>query len=972
MNLVMPILAGTILVVLIYIVDKYTPAGKLNYTAKQVIIGILFGCLAIYASEHGIALDGGVLINVRDAAPLSAGLIFGAPAGVISGLIGGGYRFFFGAGDYTRIACTVATILAGLIAALLRTLMFDDKKPNWAYGAGIAFVCEDIHMLLIFILHFDDSATAFDYVQAATIPMVLGNAVAIAISLVAIAILNREKLYKKNVKENIAQTFQRWLVLCIVIAFIFTSLLTYRLQSDTTATQITGVINQTLEDVSQDILDLSSEHLLAATEEVREKYTASENWNSDSLLKLARSCGVAGINVFGADGIITNSSRPDFIGYNMNSGTQSAEFMRLFTEEGMEQYVQEYQPLSYDENLSRKYAAVLLPDGTALQVGYSYEQYKKDIDDTIYEATKNRHIGNTGFVMITDSNWLVVADGDEHNGMHLSELGININTKTMKEKMDYSAEIHGNRYLYSFLLAEGYCIIGAIPETEAYYMRDVSIYVSILLEIIIFAMLFVLVYFLIKQVIIKNLHKINGSLAQITNGNLDVTVNVRSNAEFASLSDDINSTVSTLKDYIAEAAARVDQELEYAKEIQCSSLPTQLPQCSEQEKFDICAKMYTAKEVGGDFYDYYLIDDRHLVFLIADVSGKGIPAALFMMTAKTTLKDLAERGLAANEVFEAANEKLCEGNEAGMFVTACMGILDLKTGQLQFANAGHNPPLVKHRNGDFEYLRVKPGLVLAGMEGVPYRLNEYEVKSGDRIFFYTDGVTEATNAENQLYGEQRLKAFADSHAALGSEAFLDGLKEDIDSFVGEAPQFDDITMLIFDYFGGKLMEEERTFPAKLEALQDVQAFYEEALEAAGCPMKTQIAVSIAIEEVFVNIAHYAYVKAENAEAGNPAETAETASAELAGKPAETAVPAEGEEAVFAGFCFEPDTRMATFELRDNGIPFDPLSHEEPDITLSADERDIGGLGILITRKTMDSVEYSYENGQNVLTMKKKI
>ena len=796
MNLILPVLISAAMVVALYLAEKHTAARKLPYKVKQLIIGLLFGGLAIYASEHGITYED-IVVNVSDAASLCAGLIFGAPAGIISGLIGGLYRFFLGTGDYTRVGSAISSILIGCIAALLRNLMFDDKKPTWLYGAGIACVCEDIRMLLIFLLHLDDAATAYSYVEKCTIPMVIGNAIAIAIPLVVVALLSREKLYNRKNVENIAQTFQRWLLLCVLSAYCLTSLFTYRLQSNITEKQVTDTIDQMITDVSQDILDTSNSNLLKVTRNVEEEYMTSSDWNSESLLELANSYDVFNINVINSDGIIINSSATEYIGFDMNSGKQSQEFMCLFN--GETEYVQDYQALTYDSNMNGKYAGVLLSDGTVLQVGYSYEQYRKDIDDVIYDATKNRHIGSNGFIMICDENWLVVADGDVHNGMNLSEIGITIDTDTMKEQEKYTAEIGGEEYLYSFLFTEGYCIIGAIPETEAHYMRDVSLYISVIVEIIIFATLFILVYILIKKVIINNLREINNSLAQITSGNLNVTVNVRSNAEFVSLSDDINSTVSTLKKYIAEAAARIDKELEYAKEIQCSSLPSTFPAFPDQDAFDIYAQMFTAKEVGGDFYDFYMLDENTIAFLIADVSDKGIPASLFMMTAKTTIKDLAERGLPVNEIFREANEKLCEGNDAAMFVTACMGILDLRTGKLQFANAGHNPPLVKHRDGTFEYLKMKSGLVLAGIEGSVYQLNEYELHSGDRIFLYTDGVTEATNAEKVLYGEERLKAFMDAHGELNAKELLSGLKMDIDEFVGEAPQFDDITMLMFDY-----------------------------------------------------------------------------------------------------------------------------------------------------------------------------
>jgi sigma-B regulation protein RsbU (phosphoserine phosphatase) len=315
---------------------------------------------------------------------------------------------------------------------------------------------------------------------------------------------------------------------------------------------------------------------------------------------------------------------------------------------------------------------------------------------------------------------------------------------------------------------------------------------------------------------------------------------------------------------------------------------------------------------------------------------------MFMMTAKTIIKDLAESGMAVNDIFTKANEKLCENNESGMFVTAWMGILDLTTGKLQFANAGHNPPLLKRANGDFEYLKTRAGFVLAGMEGVRYRAAELTLCHGDRVFLYTDGVTEATNGENKLYGEDRLIAFMNQKASAGATEFLPALKANIDEFVGEAPQFDDITMLMFDYKpkqGGVQMMN-KTFPARTEVLSDVLGFVDQTLESCECPMKIQTAICVAIEEVFVNVAHYAYT--------------------------------DGEGDVTLGIEFDAASREITFRMTDKGTPFDPLKKPDPDITLSVEEREIGGLGIFITKKTMDTVSYAYENGENVLTMIKKI
>jgi sigma-B regulation protein RsbU (phosphoserine phosphatase) len=315
---------------------------------------------------------------------------------------------------------------------------------------------------------------------------------------------------------------------------------------------------------------------------------------------------------------------------------------------------------------------------------------------------------------------------------------------------------------------------------------------------------------------------------------------------------------------------------------------------------------------------------------------------MFMMTAKTIIKDLAESGMSVNDIFTKANEKLCENNESGMFVTAWMGILDLTTGKMQFANAGHNPPVLKRANGAFEYLKMRAGFVLAGMEGIRYRASELTLCPGDRLFLYTDGVPEATNSENELYGEDRLLKFMNKNAMAEAIEFLPSLKADIDAFVGEAPQFDDITMLMFDYkpkHGGARMMN-KTFPAKIEALSDVLGFVDQTLESFECPMKIQTAICVAIEEVFVNVAHYAY--------------------------------GEGEGDMTLGIGYDGESREITFQMTDKGTPFDPLKKPDPDITLSAEEREIGGLGIFITKKTMDSLAYAYENGENILTMVKKI
>ena len=939
MRLAIPIMINCFLVLCVYLVDKYTRVKNLPYMAKQILIGVLFGCVSAFASSYGVEWLGAV-VNVRDAAPLSAGLIFGAPAGIISGCIGGLYRWFsvyWGGGTYTQLACSIATILAGFMAAGLRKLMFDNKKPTWGYGVCIAVTCEVIHMILIFITNMDNSSQAFEFVKGATLPMVIGNAVAVGCAIIIVSLLSHERLRLKKDSEQISSTFQRWLLACIVIAYLITSCFTYILQNGMVQIETQEIFTTAINDVETDIKEKSDAHLLGIAKEVKDEYERDANV---SLQELVEKYGIKEINVVNSDGIILKSSDLTTINYDMNSKEQSKEFVDALREKN--EFVQKYGPRGKDESEWRKYAAINLNDGGFIQVGYEPDQFHDVLDKYVIDFTKNRHVGNNGFVAVCDENLTIVTDRDGYAGAPLATIGIDAPKDMLEGKTSTSlsyADIHDARYMYVFKFVEGYCIIAAMPEAEATFMRDASIYTSIFMQVIIFATLFVFIYILIKRVIINNLQKINDTLGKITKGDLDVTVDVRSSREFSSLSDDINSTVTTLKRYIAEAAARIDKELEYAKQIQLSALPTNFP---ENEDFEICAQMIAAKEVGGDFYDFYKLNDTTVVFLAADVSGKGIPAAMFMMTAKTIIKDLAESGLAVNEIFTKANEKLCENNESGMFVTAWMGILDLTTGNLQFANAGHNPPLIKRASGDFEYLKTRAGFVLAGMEGIRYRAGEIILYPGDRVFLYTDGVTEATNTENNLYGEERLLTFMNQNASAGAATILPALKANIDEFVGEAPQFDDITMLMFDYMpkqGGVRMTN-KTFPAKVEALSDVLGFVDQTLESCECPMKIQTAVCVAIEEVFVNVARYAY--------------------------------SGGEGDVTLGIGFDSLSREISFIMTDKGTPFDPLKKPDPDITLSADEREIGGLGIFIAKKTMDSIAYAYENGENVLKMIKKI
>ena len=253
---------------------------------------------------------------------------------------------------------------------------------------------------------------------------------------------------------------------------------------------------------------------------------------------------------------------------------------------------------------------------------------------------------------------------------------------------------------------------------------------------------------------------------------------------------------------ITKEKERVNTELNMANQIQTSMLPHIFPPYPDRHEFDIFATMNPAKEVGGDFYDFFLIDEDHLALVMADVSGKGVPGALFMMVSKAILKNNAMMGKSVGEILAITNETICSNNKMQMFVTVWMGILEISTGKITAANAGHEYPAVM-RNGRFELLKDKHGFVIGGMEGVRYHEYELQLGKGEKLFVYTDGVAEATNAEGELFGTDRMVDALNACVDGSSAEILAGVQKAVDVFVGDAEQFDDLTMLCLEYKGRK-------------------------------------------------------------------------------------------------------------------------------------------------------------------------
>lgn len=347
---------------------------------------------------------------------------------------------------------------------------------------------------------------------------------------------------------------------------------------------------------------------------------------------------------------------------------------------------------------------------------------------------------------------------------------------------------------------------------------------------IVLLVVFLIVDRLLSLMVARRIDKTNEALKRITSGDLETRVEEAGTREFVSLASGINTTVEALQAWIAEAETRMDSELAAARAIQESALPRTFPAYPDIPKFDLYASMEAAREVGGDFYDFFLIgdgdaDSGKLGFVVADVSGKGVPASLFMMKAMTQIRDVLQSGMETGAAIEIANQQLVDSNEPGMFVTAWVGVLDYGTGHVEYVNAGHNPPLLWQEGTGWRWVKEKSGLPLGLFGGLGYESHSLDCEIGDRLVLYTDGVTEAMNPEGEQYGEDKLEALVNQNCTLHPQALVDAVRHDVEKHADGAEQSDDITILVleFDQPTETEVPSETATPTETEAPSETEA-----------------------------------------------------------------------------------------------------------------------------------------------------
>lgn len=382
------------------------------------------------------------------------------------------------------------------------------------------------------------------------------------------------------------------------------------------------------------------------------------------------------------------------------------------------------------------------------------------------------------------------------------------------------------------------------------------------------------------------------------------------------------------------ANERMESELNVARAIQMGMLNTKFPE-------QLYAMLCPAKEVGGDFYDFSLKEGK-LYFAIGDVSGKGVPASLMMALTSVIMRFVAGLGLPINTMLERINDSVCEANSSDMFVTLFVARVDLRTGQMEYCNAGHNPMIVIPPDAEPYFLKAKPNLAIGLMGDFHYEGETLDLKPGTRIIAYTDGVTEAETIQEQgilQFGNDRMLEWANGITpSLDEKDVVESLYQSVKDFAGDNPQNDDIAIMSLKYVPDVTMIKKRFNPIKDKSSEIIDFLMASPDMPSDEALRFKLRLSI--EEAVENVVRYAYDG--------------------------------GIGWLEAGTSLDHDSLVLTVELRDAGVPFNPLEQPDPDINAKAEDREVGGLGIYLCKQLMDSINYRYENGNNVLTMTKII
>lgn len=513
------------------------------------------------------------------------------------------------------------------------------------------------------------------------------------------------------------------------------------------------------------------------------------------------------------------------------------------------------------------------------------------------------------------------------------------------------SKINGHRMLlcYAPMKSTGWSVCTAMPYRSVMKNLGSATFTVITMLIIGLVLLSVCIQILVKR-LSKPLKELTNASYLIARGNFDVKLpRVKTRDDIRKLHDAFAFMQESLAKYMKEvestasAKERIKSELEIARAIQMELVPKKFSPFDDNSELELYAVLIPAKEVGGDFYDFFIRDGK-LVFAIGDVSGKGVPASLVMAITRTLFRTSSNKDDSPAIILSKLNNAIAENNEANMFVTFYAGILDLNTGELTFCNAGHNAPLIIDKDINTFFQKVDCNLPLGIVPDFEYTNQTITLPKGCAMLLYTDGLTEAENIGKELFGDQRARDTAEACAKLPAKDIIGKMNESLTSFVGEAEQSDDLTMMCFrlnETSAEQANMRKLLIHNKLEESTKLFPFMDMIATELDMPQTTKSSLNLAVEEALVNVIQYAY----------PPETTKNIS--LTAK-------------------WTDDKKHIEFTLKDCGKAFNPLQAKLTDTTLSLEKRPIGGLGILLVREIMDTMGYQRLNGENILTMGKDL
>ena len=574
--------------------------------------------------------------------------------------------------------------------------------------------------------------------------------------------------------------------------------------------------------------------------------------------ELADTFNLDEINIVNRDGIVIGSNLDAVMGFDFRTNSLTREFMALV--DGKTTLVtQPFRAGVANPEMFCKYYGLAFPDGSGfLQLGLTVARLRK----TMYSYTDEEADEILKDWHFSVAGWYERAADDP---------GFEAGRTFRRRCAELGEKVIGRYFVY-----HGFRYVAFIPESYCYSQRNAAFAVTALA---LGVLLFLFTYFLVRLA---------------------------------------NASVK-LERMHAAADARTAADMALARTIQMSALPSSDGAFAERLDFTLAAACRPAREVGGDFYDFFHVSDGRSAFLVADASGKGIPAALFMMEAKNVLKNCLSQFADLAEAVSEANRRLCAGNQAEMFITAWIGVMD-DQGGFEYVNAGHNRPFVRRADGTVEKLTGKGGCFLGMFDQADYRAFGFRLAPGDALYLYTDGITEAMDAKREQFGERRLRA----ELASGNWR----IKEAVDAFVAGAEQSDDMTDMVISWHG-RARSVRRDFAADASSLAPALAFLREAL--AGLDARTVTAMLNAADEVTANIVGYSGAREYRIEV-------------------------------------ERGVDRLRIRFSDDGVAYNPLQHADPDTHAAIEDRPVGGLGLVVVKRLADRVTYAREDDRNVLAL----